>query len=236
MDKYYKKEIEIKRKMFSKGDIEQLAKVLYSESKLESSSFEFKIFFEDGKFVSSGTPDFFAWDILDRKQTTKIKMTYGCKRSSNSIQINIHRSREFVLEQNHISIKSDSQVWLRSVEQKFQGIIDVIPLQKKPLSNPIFLLICLSPILVANAFSSIAKCIGIPQFIQLAILIMIIIVYLYTYLKVAFWNLRRLYPNVDFAFGPRHLSSSARKENIKWVVGVILSMAGIMLPIVTVLF
>ena len=228
MRRYFKK-IPLKRKIFSKDDIIQLAKILDDEFQEEDYELCFEISFTDESKISDNSIDVFKSDAIDRKRTKSVRMEYRSSRMSNSIEVTIYQSNnESTL--NEISIQSSDEDWFNSITSKFMNVVDTTRAQSKLCQVNdylwegifVFVIMAVSAALSSYMTATVLDVFELHNTLQMPIFLVIVALYCIIGFKIIFSNLRKTYPNIDFDFGPAHLQTSKNKDNIKWIVGSIL--------------
>ncbi len=224
----YSKETPINYKVIKEEDILQLAKLFDGFSVEGSSRTEYTITFDDKSRITGTNKSVFLADEFIRRKSVYIKLEYISKSFDDRIEIELYSTLKYTPD-SKISITSYNKTWYDCTTNKVNTIIDEIENQKKiALIDDSFLMGALPvllglgvAILVVALLSSLFPQIhdeGWIFFLYLGCGIISIILF-----SKIMNDMVKIFPKVDFAFGPEFKNKGAIiKRTWVWVVGTLL--------------
>ena len=233
----------IKEKCFTKDKILSIAKILYKEftnqPKQNNSTIEFKIEFNDNTSYTKNDLSLFEEnEIFDTKKIVKFEFTFDNKEETNKryIKFDLTNKNHYISD---LMIEGEKS-WTVKLFDDIKAIIDSTKSQNTLIKNYFvniiitfsFLLLSISILLIVIVLFQISgielenKLLTVQEFILSSLLLPSIIASLFCALGMQ-GLIKKFFPNIEFSFGPEHLTNEKNKILVLGTIFSIIILASV---------
>lgn len=221
----YKKTLTIKGKIIKEDDVLRIAHLLHSQFRTGDYTEEYEILFEDQSSITGDdSVAILASDEFKKRQSQRLWFTYKSKGFEHRITVRIYNSLLLPTEST-IEISSIDRDWYNSICNQMSTIINEMEHQKitfPPFAN--YIVSATASLVEALIFSWSLNRLFPTSFnnLQESAIIALSCMILMSVNLFLFGLIEKAYPNVEFSFGPAHLSKNLK---IKHRFGIFIPLA-----------
>lgn len=215
----YSKKIKINNKVIKENDIILFAQLFREQFSEKDYVREIRLFFEDESRIRGNDIDIFSSDEFKRRRCKSVEFDLASSGYERHIQISLNNPVNW-LHDSWVEVRSTDKTWYESMLKRMENVIDEMESQVKFTRHPYILSLLIS------AVEAIIFSLAVPKLLSLkatvygyVVLTMLSFVVLYILNSILIEGLKKVYPNVEFAFGPTHSNTALKKRKI---IGVLI--------------